>query len=77
MKSRSRIIKALKKLHPHVEWRCERWAYISWHYLGDNGWEAHWVAALAPRYDGDDETYVRQFYIYKTSTNEMPERVWI
>jgi hypothetical protein len=74
-KPRSRIIRALQLAHPDRTWRIERCGF-GYNYISDNGWIAHWVAALAPRYDGDDDSFERQFWIYKTATGEIPELVY-
>ena len=76
MRVRSPVVKALTKMHPQVKWKAVRHGF-GWGYVGDNGWNARWVSALAPQYDGDDDHFVSQFWIYKTSTNETPEMVFL
>ncbi len=58
------VIDYLQKKYPNEGWKAIREGF-GWRYqnkLGDNAW---WCAALAPRYDGDDDTFSKQFHIYR------------
>lgn len=64
MINRRNMLARLRQLHPDQEWRAVRDG-MSWGYETKTGWSAGWRSCLAPRYEGDDETCVARFFIYK------------
>lgn len=54
----------LREKYPNEKWVASR-AGFGWRYENNQGDSAWWCAALAPRYDGDDDNFVRQFHIYR------------
>jgi len=66
-------IKALRKKYPDEEWKAERCGF-GWTYTNNKGDQAWSVAALAPRYDGDDDNFRSEFWIYRK--NGIPEKLW-
>ncbi len=62
---RKGVLAALRKKWPDRTWIAQR-AGMGWEYwTADGKWHGCWVACLAPRYDGDDDTFVSRFYIYR------------
>lgn len=53
----------LRKTYPSQNWRAIRSGF-GWDYTNDQEDRAYWVSALASSYDGDDNTFQSQFYIY-------------
>ncbi len=58
------ILTHLKRLYPKEQWRAVRHGF-NWEYQTKSGWTAGWRSCLAPKYDGDDETCVARFFVYK------------
>lgn len=69
------IAAKLDRLYPGLKWRAVRDGF-GWEYHASNGWIAYYCSALAPRFDGDDETCRSELWIYKDSTQQKPERVF-
>jgi len=67
------ILKYLREKFPDQKWSAGRIGFGQWGYHTEDGWTAHWVACLAPRYPDDDDTYESRFYIYKP--NDVPELI--
>lgn len=63
-----RIINLLRKRFPG-SWR---WDNRSRCWYGPNNSCARWCAALAPRYDGDDDSFVSELWLYGLG---VPERI--
>lgn len=57
-RKRERVITTLRRLYPG------RWTYShqdgTWSH--EDGWEVRRVAALAPRFDGDDDSFRLRYY---------------
>lgn len=60
------VIQSLREKFPDEGWRARR-AGFGWMYENARGELAYWVTAMAPRYDGDDDTFVSEFWIYRKS----------
>lgn len=58
------VLDRLRAAYPQETWRTERDGF-GWRYVTASGWRAEWRACLAPRYDGDDDSYVTRMYIYR------------
>jgi len=68
-----RIIDSLREKFPDEDWKAiKKGSY--WSYVNNKGEYGRWAAASAPRYDGDDETFISEFWIYRK--NASPERMW-
>lgn len=63
-RARPSIIKTLKKKYPAEEWKAEK-AGFGWEYVNNKGERGWWTAEMAPWYDGDDDTFVSRFHIYR------------
>jgi len=59
---RRNILKYLKELYPNEEWSWER-DFGHCRYYTKSGWHARWCSRLAPKYDGDDESCVSEFWV--------------
>lgn len=59
------VIAYLRKKFPEEDWKAVKAGSGSWNYENNKGERAWWCSALAPRYDGDDDTFVSQFHIYR------------
>jgi hypothetical protein len=57
------MLSRLRSLYPDQQWKAHRGGF-GWMYENNRGDTAYWVSCLAPKYDGDDETSVNEFYIY-------------
>lgn len=57
-------LKFLRKKYPQQVWTAIRVGFNSYAYESADGWHAHWVSRLTPRYDGDDETCRSEFWVY-------------
>lgn len=62
--SRRGVLRYLREKYPDKEWRAVREGF-GWGYETADGWNGGWRSCLAPLYDGDDETSVLRFFIYK------------
>jgi len=71
----SKTLDYLRQLHPNQKWKCERKGF-GWGYTTESGWDAGWRSCLAPRYDGDDETCVSRFFIYKPNAPTEEVHFW-
>jgi hypothetical protein len=69
-------LKVLREKYPDEQWSAHRAGFGFWDYKTESGWNAHYVAAYSPRYDGDDENFVSQFWVYFNDKNRYPERAW-
>ena len=67
------ILKELREKFPDENWKAER-AGFGWTYQNNKGEHAWWCSALAPQYDGDDDSFRREFWIYRK--NKPPESLW-
>lgn len=67
------VIQSLREKFPAEGWQAKR-AGSGWMYENSRGEHAWWCAASAPRYDGDDDTFVSEFWIYRKGG--PPERLW-
>lgn len=66
-----RIIDRLRKVHPGA-WRYDAKAR---QWICADGCRAWWCAALAPRYDGDDDSFSHELRLYRDAVNEIPQRI--
>jgi hypothetical protein len=70
------VIDELRRRFPGT-WTYER-AGRCWR--RSDGAHAHWCAALAPRYDGDDDNFTSQLWFYpalgKPGTPELVQSEW-
>ena len=67
------ILKELREKFPDENWKAERTGF-GWTYRNNKGEHAWWCSALAPQYDGDDDSFRREFWIYRK--NKPPESLW-
>lgn len=60
------MLKLLQREYPEKKFKAVRDGF-GWVYEAQDGseWHAHWVSALASQYDGDDNTFQSQLYIYR------------
>jgi hypothetical protein len=72
---RRSILGTLRRKYPDQKWTAYRSGFGSWSYETEEGWVAHWCAALAPRFDGDDDNFVSEFWVYPKGAT--PERLWV
>jgi hypothetical protein len=68
----SPFVERLNKLFPGENWRAHRTGF-RWEYTNDKDAYAGWCSCLAPQYDGDDESAVSRFFIYRdnAATKEL------
>ena len=71
IKSKS-MIQILREKFPDEGWKAKR-AGFGWMYENSKGEYAYWCSAMAPRYDGDDDTFVSEFWVYRK--RGRPERL--
>lgn len=79
-KSNSGLLAVLRKRYPDEGWTAIR-AGFGWAYRNAKGEDAWLCAALAPRYDGDDNTFRSEFWIYRNNKpaeliEELSGRIW-
>jgi hypothetical protein len=68
------ILSYLRKKFPDEEWKASRVGFSGYVYHNNKGENGYWIAASAPRYDGDDDTFISEFYIYRK--DKLPERIY-
>jgi len=75
IKPRRRLINYLREKYPEYIWQYDFHGH-AWRASKDGKEVGHvrHVAALAPRYDGDDDTFIRQTYFYRDG--QTPLRIW-
>jgi hypothetical protein len=61
-----KVLKYLKEQFPTEGWKAERQGF-GWNYSNIRGDQVYWVSAIASRYDGDDNTFQSQLYLYPRS----------
>ena len=71
---RFRVIDRLRDKYPGI-WYYDPRGRV-WYNL-TTGKYVRSFAALSPRYDGDDESYVLEYWMYSNKPREMPERLWL
>ncbi len=60
------VLHALRKKWPDKLWIAKQVSFGHWdYYTADGKWHGCWVACSAPQYDGDDDTFITRFYIYR------------
>ena len=70
-----RLIDYLREKYPEYVWQYEPANYWCASINGQEiGYVSH-VASLAPRYDGDDDTFVTSTWFYREG--KVPECVWL
>lgn len=62
---RCRIIDWLRQRYPDQAWHYERYGWGGGDYHTAAGWTAGYRSCLAPTWEGDDETCVSRFYLYR------------
>jgi|GEM_PF-3281514 len=67
-----RMIDFLRRKYPQYTWRYN--AYLH-RWVCGAGYVMN-VAAFAPRYDGDDDTFITETWFYFYAKGKRPERVW-
>lgn len=55
---KQRVIERLRRSYPDVTWS---YSHEEHRWDGDKGWHVYACSALAPRYDGDDDTFETQY----------------
>lgn len=58
----------LRKLYPTEKWSWVREGFGCVEYYTESGWHAGYRSCLAPTWEGDDETCVSRFYLYRPNT---------
>jgi hypothetical protein len=71
---RKRVIDLLREKFPDLEWKYEWGCGHVWS-CSDGSYVCR-VARLAPRYDGDDDTFVLEYYRYFNG-DKIPERIFL
>ena len=61
---RRKIIDQLREKYPDQKWTVVHEGF-HWGYVTETGWHAGWRSCLAPRHDGDDDSFESRFYGYK------------
>jgi len=67
------MIRVLREKWPQLTWTAHRVGFGSWLYEASNGWMGWWTASM----DEDADPLWHRFYVYKSSTNEPPEQVFL
>jgi hypothetical protein len=71
---RFRVIDFLRKKYPgmwYYDLRSHTWLNLT------NGKYVRRCGSLAPRYDGDDDTFCIEYWMYSDKPETIPERVWL
>lgn len=66
-----RVITTLRREFPHLTWV---WTFPMWR--ASDGSFVRACAALAPRYDGDDNTFVTEYWMYFPD-HRTPKRLYL
>jgi len=70
---RFRVIDLLRKNYLGL-WYYDPHGHVWYH---ESGKYVRRCAVLAPRYEGDDDTFATEYWMYDSKPGVVPERVWL